>query len=268
MINRSILQIAPNIFRQLSPNRNQIDTNDPRLTYTEIHGRTPKSHLVNRDGDLSILRAIYKRFGTPEFKCRRSKQDLDRETATGGGIRYIDDEFFIDAENLMYASGLSGAVVDFIRDSSGALIRGSQRTPLLILQGGRQLVLKPYDDYNVEREKRIIQMVSGKLGPKIFALGDQVFIEEFLDFDNSPTLLSLTKGQSDNSAIVDDAIVHAGRIHGQLAQLGIDYNHMHTMGEFRISPSGYKITDFGTSTLFLEPNWFDPIELEKTREKN
>jgi len=232
------------------------------LTYTEQFGRTPGSHIKVPEILDPLAQITYNFLCIPHFRCKRTEADLLSELIAD--VEGVDDDYFTRAEKLLIQTRLSfGTEVDYIRRKDGYFVRGGTRIPLLIKQDERRYVLKSYDEYDTERERKILQVVEGKIAPKVLVFGDTEYIEEYVDHEEFPSLESLM-----HTSNWGEVIAHAGRIHGLLAILGIDYNHNHTLDEFRISNQGeYRVIDFGTSRFFYDVEFFDPEAFAEAEER-
>lgn len=136
-------------------------------------------------------------------------------------------------------------------------MHGSGRIPLLVeTPNGDRFVIKPYDCYSPEKERAILERLSGSLAPAVRKYGSDFIAEDYINLENSTSIERIADLGEPNfkTAIRKGAIAHA-----RLAIDGINYGHDHWMDEFHVTEDGrLQITDFGTADSFLhqgQKNW-------------
>ncbi len=246
------------------------------LTYVEQYGRTRETHTLLTNGNQR---------GPPQgvlFKCRRTEdelyQDMQDKVYVPNYVQ-VSDAYFREAELLLVEMGVGFCQVDFMREQTAfekrrghaaRLVRGSGRIPLVVSASCGQFVVKPYDKYNQSMEKKVLEIVSGKIGPKVLHLGSQFYAEELLSKQTLPTLDSKSDRLDHYCAAMGSIVEECARTYADLAGLGINYNHGHCMDEFRSNFKGTrKVIDFGTARLFelIEEDMFDKRKLLELQEK-
>ncbi len=194
-----------------------------------------------------------------------------------------DSKYFKRAESYLLEKGDKKAVVRLIRQN-GKILQGSVRIPLKVSSKRQVFVIKPYDEYNPELEREVLQRVSGKLAPRVLHFGSEFYSEELVDFKRYTDLFTRAiatgafgkekvqelwdycfgknafdyntrdKLMQEMAEKVAGIVREGGTIHGKLAQLGVVYSHNHWLDEFHTADGCEPvITDFGTSYLFITP---------------
>ena len=151
------------------------------------------------------------------------------------------------AEAQLKEMGVSKANIDLIRGADGRTRWGAGRIPLVVETCKGRFVIKPYDLYNPEREKLVLEAVQGRLAPAVLYFGDKFYAEELINPKEAKTLEQIA-----DSGNLDYAITKGAEAHANLAALNINYNHGHWLDEFHLIGNVVKITDFGTSAFFMK----------------
>ncbi|MEK6809506.1 MAG: hypothetical protein AABY40_02430 [Nanoarchaeota archaeon] len=194
-------------------------------------------------------------------------------------------EYFRRAKAYLQEKGEDKATVFLLRSPiDHRILHGSTRIPLKVETKEGVYIIKPYDDYDSELEKKVLQAVSGKIGPQVLHLGQDFYSEELINFSRYTNLwdkcfatgafsqekrkelweywfrgkgIDLKRKDKLMNEMVEAAkpmLLEGARMHAELAKLGVIYDHNHWLDEFHIAnDSKPMITDFGTSYLFLNP---------------
>jgi hypothetical protein len=160
------------------------------------------------------------------------------------------DQIKDEAQKYLSEMSVSDASVDFVRDSRGVILWGNRRTPLLVTSGDERFVIKSYDRYAQDVEKRILTEVSGIIAPNVKFLGSDFYAEESIDHTKA-TKLMLIADQGPEG--LESALKIGAEMHARLAHKGIDYAHSHWLDEFHLFEDRQMITDFGAARFFVEP---------------
>lgn len=178
------------------------------------------------DEDIRTINLIMHDYGLAEVSSKSIKEDSERRLAE---------------------AGIQACSVDLVRKPGNVICWGSTRLPLKVETNGQIRVLKPYDDYDKEREKCVLQVVSGIIAPLVFRFGSDFYLEEMLDHSKGYSLMQLA-----NRGEVERAVEIGAGMHARLARLHIDYDHNHWLDEFHVQDDRELITDFGTSHYFCD----------------
>lgn len=151
-----------------------------------------------------------------------------------------------DTQRRLKEAGIGDCRVDFLR-KRGYVLWGSGRLPLVVEKDGKKQVLKQYDDYDKEREKCVLQVVSGVIAPVVDHFRSDFYIEELIDPERSFSLMDVA-----NEGSIEVAAEVGAEMHAILARFRIDYAHNHWLDEFHRLDGRNLITDFGTSHFFYD----------------
>lgn len=162
--------------------------------------------------------------------------------------------YMTSVERLLHAMHVRVANINVIKSPNGEIARGSTRIPLKVTTERGVFVVKAYDEYDPDLERRVLAAVSGKVAPKIIHFGDELYAEEFV---SGNSLLHSVFGKNNSTREMQDMVETCAVIYAELAQLGVHYHHCHCVDEFRIGKNGkILVTDFGTSHFFYDDTWF------------
>jgi len=202
---------------------------------------------------------------------KKDLKDIAHPWYAGPTFKSVED-LMIDLERSLEGLPLDDLLCYFIRRGNGAIVQGSSRVPVIIeLPQKERLVVKSYGLYNPVEEKKVLEIVNGRIAPRIAKFDDVSYVEEFV----YPNYLSLDdmicsslvhplrteKELSDkiyNHGNFRTAIEKSAYTFAFLASLEVNYNDNHFFDEIRVYENSLTITDFGNAKLFSKPGLTNP----------
>ncbi len=180
-------------------------------------------------------------------------------------------DLMTNLERALEGLPLDDLICDFIRRSDGSIVQGSSRVPVIVeLPQKEKLVVKSYGVYNPTEEKKVLEIVNGRIAPQIAKFDDIGYVEEFvgtnfvslddLIFSSLHYSLKTEKKLNNKTYQYENfrtAVEKSAYSFAFLASLGINYNDNHFFDEIRVFKTNLTITDFGNAKLFSYPGFTD-----------